>query len=157
MFRPRFLLGILTLCLWASLPVSAQDPEEPDQVLSKKESRKRVDRAEEFLKEAKLARDRNDLPGMERALENYVHNMNQLERAIDGWRVPPDERKEVAEVIALATSRHADVLMELGNKVGGQAGVDWALEEAIMQLVFCNLAWQQGFPDLASMRSDSEP
>ena len=129
MFRSHFMI-LLTLA-FLSFPLAiAQDSEEFDEPLSKKQAEKTVKLAEDALKDAKRAQSRDDTPKMERELERYSRHMNKLVRGLHDGNVLHDEHEDVAEIVAEATSKHMSTLEELKGKVPpqGQAGIDRALE-----------------------------
>jgi len=107
----RFYFTILFAAAFLSLhPASAQDSEEFDEPLSKKEAEQTLKLADEALENAERAQSRGDTPGMERALENYTGHTNKLERTIHGGNVRQDEREDVAVMFFHATDKHTDVL-----------------------------------------------
>ena len=129
MFRSHFMI-LLTLA-FLSFPLAvAQDSEEFDEPLSKKQAEKTVKLAEDTLKDANRAQGRGDNPGMERGLEGYSSHMNKLESGLHDRNVLHGEHEDVAEVVAEATSKHMITLEELRGKVPpqGQAGIDRALQ-----------------------------
>jgi hypothetical protein len=109
---------------------SAQDSEEFDEPLSKKEAEQTLKLAEDALENAKRAQSPHDTPGMEHALEDYSRHMNKLERGIHEGNVLHDEHEDVAEIVAEATYKHTSTLEELYDKVPDQAhkGIERALE-----------------------------
>lgn len=129
MFRSHFMIFLSLAFL--SFPVAiAQDSEEFDEPLSKKQAEKTVKLAEDALKDANRAQGRGDNPGMERGLEGYSSHMNKLESGLHDRNVLHDEHEDVAEVVAEATSKHMSTLKDLYEKVPpqGQAGIDRAYE-----------------------------
>jgi len=129
MFRSHFMIFLSLAFL--SIPVAiAQDSEEFDEPLSKKQAERTVKLAEDALKDANRAQSRGDNPGMERALERYSSHMNKLESGLHDRNVLHDEHEDVAEVVAEATSKHMSTLKDLYEKVPpqGQAGIDRAYE-----------------------------
>ncbi|MDA2930469.1 DUF5667 domain-containing protein [Acidobacteria bacterium AH-259-O06] len=127
----RFYLTILLTAAFLSFPLAmAQDSEEFDEPLSKKEAKQTVKLADEALEDAERAQRRGDTPGMERALENYSRHMNKLERGLHEGKVRQDEREDVAEIVAQATYKHTEVLEGLYDKVPEQAhkGINRAYE-----------------------------
>ena len=109
---------------------SAQDSEEFDESLSKKEAEQTLKLAEDALENAERAQSPHDTPGMEHALEDYSRHMNKLERGIHEGNVLHDEHEDVAEIVAEATYKHTSTLEELYDKVPDQAhkGIERALE-----------------------------
>ena len=109
---------------------SAQDSEEFDEPLSKKEAEQTLKLAEDALENAKRAQSPHDTPGMEHELEDYSRHMNKLERGIHEGNVLHDEHEDVAEIVAEATYKHTSTLEELYDKVPDQAhkGIERALE-----------------------------
>ena len=103
-----------------------------DELLSKKEAKKTVKFAEDALKNAKRGRGREDHSGMERALEDYSHHMNKLERRLHNGDVLSDEHEDVAGVVAEATYKHTTTLKELYNNdevpEQGKEGIRHALD-----------------------------
>ena len=90
MVRSHF--KILLAVAFLSLPLtSAQDSDEFDEPLSKKEAGQTLKLAEDALENAERAQRRDDIPGMEHALENYSRHMNKLEREIHEGNVLHDE------------------------------------------------------------------
>ena len=131
MFRSHFMI-LLTLA-FLSFPLAvAQDSEEFDEPLSKKQAEKTVKLAEDTLKDANRAQGRGDNPGMERGLEGYSSHMNKLESGLHDRNVLHGEHEDVAEVVAEATSKHMITLEELRGKVralqASHRGYDTALE-----------------------------
>ncbi len=129
MFRSHFMI-LLTLAFLSFSPAMAQDSEEFDEPLSKKQAEKTVKLAEDALKDAQRAQGRGDHPGMERALEGYSRHMNKLEHGLNDGNVLHEEHEDVAAIVAEATSKHMSTLTDLYDKVPhqGQAGIDRALE-----------------------------
>ena len=130
MFRSHFTILLITVAFLSLHFASAQDSGESGEPLSKKKAEQTVKLAEDALGNAERAQRHGDTPGMERALENYSRHMNKLERGIHEGKVLHDEREDVAEIVAEATSKHTSVLQDLKNKVPsqGQKGIDHALE-----------------------------
>ena len=129
MFRSHF--KILLAVAFLNLPLtSAQDSDEFDEPLSKKEAGQTLKLAEHALENAERARRRDDIPGMDHALENYSRHMNKLERGIHGGNVLHDEHEDVAEIVAEATYKHTSTLEELFDKVPDEAhqGIERALD-----------------------------
>jgi len=129
MFRSHFMI-LLTLA-FLSFPLAiAQDSEEFDEPLSKKQAEKTVKLAEDALEDAKRAQGRGDNPGMERGLERYSRHMNNLESGLHDRNVLHDEHEDVAVIVAEATSKHMSTLKDLYVEVPpqGQAGIDRAYE-----------------------------
>ena len=129
MFRPHFMILFTVASLGLHL-ASAQDSEEFDEPLSKKEAEQTLKLAEDALENAKRAQSPHDTPGMEHALEDYSRHMNKLERGIHEGNVLHDEHEDVAEIVAEATYKHTSTLEELYDKVPDQAhkGIERALE-----------------------------
>ncbi len=129
MFRPHFMILFTVASLSLHL-ASAQDSEEFDEPLSKKEAEQTLKLAEDALENAKRAQSPHDTPGMEHALEDYSRHMNKLERGIHEGNVLHDEHEDVAEIVAEATYKHTSTLEELYDKVPDQAhkGIERALE-----------------------------
>ena len=129
MFRSHFMIFLSLAFLSFPLAI-AQDSEEFDEPLSKKQAEKTVKSAEDALKDAKRAQSRGDTPRMDRALEGYSYHMDNLERGLHDGSVLHDEHEDVALIVAEATSKHMSTLEELKGKVPpqGQAGIDRALE-----------------------------
>ena len=129
MFRPHFMILFTVASLSLHL-ASAQDSEEFDEPLSKKEAEQTLKLAEDALENAKRAQSPHDTPGMEHALEDYTRHMNKLERGIHEGNVLHDEHEDVAEIVAEATYKHTSTLEELYDKVPDQAhkGIERALE-----------------------------
>ncbi len=127
MFRSHFMI-LLTLA-FLSFPVAlAQDSEEFDEPLSKKQAEKTVKLAEDALKDAQRAQSRGDTPRMGRELERYSSHMNKLDSGLQDGNVLHDEHEDVAELVTEATSKHMSTLEELRGKVPpqGKAGIDRA-------------------------------
>ncbi len=127
MFRSHCMI-FLTLAFLSFPLANAQDSEEFDEPLSKKQAEKTVKSAEDALKDAKRAQSRGDTPRMDRALEGYSYHMDNLERGLHDGNVLHDEHKDVALIVAEATSKHMSTLEELRAKVPdqGKAGIDRA-------------------------------
>ncbi len=98
MFRSHFMI-LLTLAFLSFSPAMAQDSEEFNQPLSKKQAKQIVKLTEDALKDAKRAQSRDDHPKMGRDLERYSYHMNNLERGLNNGNVPPDEHEDVAEIV----------------------------------------------------------
>jgi hypothetical protein len=130
MFRTHFMILFTVASLSLHL-TSAQDSEEFDEPLSKKEAEQTLKLADEALANAERAQRRGDTSGMERALENYSRHINKLERTIHGGNVRQDDHEDVAVMFFHATDKHTDVLDGLlsGDKVPdeGKAGITKAL------------------------------
>lgn len=128
----RFYFTIFFTAAFLSLqPASAQDSEEFDEPLSKKEAEQTLKFADEALENAERAQSRGDTPGMERALENYSRHINKLERTIHGGNVLQDDHEDVAYIVADATSKHSDVLTGLEVKVSEKGWENGILEHAL--------------------------
>ncbi len=119
MFRFYFTI-LFTAAILSLHPASAQDWEEFDEPLSKKEAEQTLKLADEALENAERAQRRSDTPGMERGLKNYSRHINKLERTIHGGNVRQDEREDVAEMFYDATDKHMSVLGGLYDKVSSQ-------------------------------------
>ena len=119
MFRTHFMILFTVASLSLHL-ASAQDSEEFDEPLSRKEAGQTLKLADEALENAERAQRRDDTPGMEHALENYSRHMNKLERTIHGGNVLQDDHGDVAQMVFDATDKHRLVLEELHGKVSDQ-------------------------------------
>ncbi len=129
MFRSHFKIFLAVAFL--SLPLArAQEADQSDEPLSRKEAGQTLKLAEDALENAKRAQSRDDISGMEHALENYSHHMNKLERGIHEGNVLHDEQEDVAEIVGEATYKHTSTLEELHDKVPdqGKQGIERALE-----------------------------
>ncbi len=119
MFRSHFTI-LLTVAFLSLHLASAQDSDEFDEPLSKKEAEQTLKLADEALENAERAQRGGDSPGMERGLKNYSRHINKLERTIHGGNVRQDEREDVAEMFYDATDKHMSVLGGLYDKVSSQ-------------------------------------
>jgi hypothetical protein len=129
MLRTHFIILFIVASLSLHL-TSAQDSEEFDEPLSKKEAEQTLRLAEDALENAERAQSRDDIPGIDHALENYSRNMNKLERGIHEGNLLHDEHEDVAEIVAEATYKHTSTLEELYDKVPDEAhqGIERALD-----------------------------